>query len=96
MPDAKACPRPCAAVSALEISPGRLWLEARGPGAGRIVVDFELSSTEAPPRALLLAAAASDITPIVLRAGGPAGWQPVEAREIAERLHIDVCGSSRA
>ncbi len=70
-------------VSVLEISRGRLWLEARGPGARRIVADFDLPATDAPPRALLLAAAAVDLAPSVLRAG-PSGWQAVAAREVAK------------
>jgi hypothetical protein len=73
-------PTAACTVSVLEISPGRLWLEARGPGARRIVVDFD-PSTEAPPRALLLAAAAVDVKPSVLRASS-AGWQAVGAREV--------------
>ncbi len=71
-------------LSALEISPGRFWLEAHGPGATRIVVDFDLSSSDAAPRALLLAAASAGITSTVLRAG-PAGWQDVETRPTGMR-----------
>jgi hypothetical protein len=81
-------------VSTLEISPGRLWLEGRGLGVSRIVLDLDVSSTQGPPRALLLAAGATDITPSVLRAG-PTGWESVEAREAGSASHrrlLDLAG----
>jgi hypothetical protein len=73
-------------VRVLEISRGRLWLEARGPGAHRIAADFDFPATEAAPKALLLAAAAAEIKPTVLRAG-PAGWQAIVAREVGNGSH---------
>jgi len=69
------------AVTVLTISPGRLWVEASAPRADRVVLDFELSPTEAPPRALLLGATAADLAVTVLQAEGRPEWQPVETLE---------------
>ena len=74
-------PQGACTVNVLEISAGRLWLEADGGSPARIVVDFELSPNEAPPRALLLAASTAGLTVNVLSARGRSGWEPVETRE---------------
>jgi hypothetical protein len=77
----EAVPGAACKVTVLTISSGRLWLEASVPGADRVVLDFDLPSSGASPRALLLGATTTDLTGAVARSDGRSAWQPVETFE---------------
>ena len=66
---------PCA-VRTLGLSPGRHWLEASDTQADRVRLDFALSPSVEPVRALLGAGAAG-LTPAVEHAGTNSSWELV-------------------